>query len=221
MIYFTADTHFGHASAIRFCERPFADVAAMNAALLDAINGRVGAGDELYVLGDFSFKMSAADAAEVRRGIRCGSVHLVPGNHDRDWTRPDVAGTFAVEPPIREIKAGGRRIVLCHYPIADWAGMRHGSIHLHGHIHATRAYNERMRGEGTLRYDVGVDANGYAPVSLDEVLGFFEGAAGASREAIAATGAISPKGAGAPRCARPRPGRETPPCAPPPPQRTR
>ena len=182
MIYFTAGTHFGHANAIAFCERPFADVEEMNAALVDGINARVMQSDTLYVLGDFSFKMSAADAAELRGRIRCRDVRLIPGNHDKDWTQPAVAGTFAVEPPIREAKLDdGRRLVMCHYPIMDWPGLGHGSIHLHGHIHAPRAYNERMRAENTLRFDVGVDANGYAPVSLDEVLEFFAGVEHAHR----------------------------------------
>lgn len=34
---------------------------------------------------------------------------------------------------------------------------------------------QRNRQRGILRYDVGVDANGYAPVSRDEILDFFRG----------------------------------------------
>lgn len=58
----------------------------------------------------------------------------------------------------------------------DWQGMSHGSIHLHGHIHSRgMQYNELNRMQGLYRYDVGVDANGFRPVSLDEVLAWFEG----------------------------------------------
>ena len=66
----------------------------MNHALIANINAVVAPDDELYHLGDFSFKMTADDAAALRRQIRCRRIHLVPGNHDKDWTQPAVAGTF-------------------------------------------------------------------------------------------------------------------------------
>lgn len=36
-------------------------------------------------------------------------------------------------------------------------------------------YNERNRERGILRYDVGIDANEYCPVSRDDILAFFDG----------------------------------------------
>lgn len=58
--------------------------------------------------------------------------------------------------------------------MVDWEGMSHGSWHLHGHIHSQgSAYNLMNARQGLLRYDVGVDANGYAPVSLDEIRTWF------------------------------------------------
>lgn len=54
--------------------------------------------------------------------------------------------------------------------------MSHGSWHLHGHIHsAGSAYNELNRRQGLMCYDVDMDANGLAPVSLDEVRARFDG----------------------------------------------
>ena len=177
-IYFTSDTHFGHGNVLAHTGRPWGTVGEMADALLANVNARVSEGDTLYVLGDFSYRLSLADARAVRERIRCRDVRLVPGNHDRDWENPLAplsCGVFVVEPPIVCLKEEGRKLVLSHYPQMDWRGLGHGSIHLHGHIHATRAYNEWNRSEGLLRYDVGVDANGYAPVSLEEVLAFFDG----------------------------------------------
>lgn len=98
MIWFTSDTHFGHENVLKFTDRPWETIWQMNDAIVDSINGRVAVDDELYILGDFSFKMTAQDAYGLRKRIACRRIHLVPGNHDKDWTQPAVAGAFTVEP---------------------------------------------------------------------------------------------------------------------------
>lgn len=177
MIWFTADTHFGHANVLRFTDRHerWDTIEQMNHGLVANINACVGPRDHLYVLGDFSFKLEATAALRIRGQIRCEDIHLVPGNHDKDWTAPELAGAFVVEPPILTLKDRGRKFELCHYPMVDWRGLGNASIHLHGHIHAPAAYNEWNRANRVLRYDVGVDANGYLPVSAAQVLEFFKG----------------------------------------------
>ena len=50
--WFTSDPHFGHANIIRFCDRPFDDVQAMNDALVHRWNAVVQPEDTVYVLGD-------------------------------------------------------------------------------------------------------------------------------------------------------------------------
>ena len=51
---------------------------------------------------------------------------------------------------------------------------RRGSFHLHGHIHSKGDYNLQQKREGILRYDVGVDANQFYPVSIEQIKEFFE-----------------------------------------------
>ena len=52
MIYFTADTHFGHCNVIRFCDRPFASAEEMDEAMIQNWNERVTGNDTVYILGD-------------------------------------------------------------------------------------------------------------------------------------------------------------------------
>ena len=52
--------------------------------------------------------------------------------------------------------------------------MEHGAIHLHGHEHNSSVYNLQNKKEGIFRYDVGVDANNMAPISIEEILCFLE-----------------------------------------------
>ena len=137
--------------------------------------------DELWILGDFSYRLGRDEALAIRQSIACRRIHLVPGNHDRNWAVPELDGVFILEPPIAKIKYEGHRFVCSHYPIMDWEGMRRGSIQLHGHIHSRPEYNERNQGRGLFRYDVGVDANGYRPVSIEEVVAFFDDAESGGR----------------------------------------
>lgn len=176
MIWFTSDLHLGHARVLKFTDRPWDTIDEMNDALVGNINARVAPNDTLYILGDYSFKITAAGAYALRKRIQCHDIRLVPGNHDRDWTRLEVADAFTVEPMITTIKVhgGSQKVVLSHFPMADWPSMSHGSWHLHGHIHSSGMdYNKFNRRQGILRYDVGVDANGAAPVSLDEISEWF------------------------------------------------
>ena len=65
-----------------------------------------------------------------------------------------------------------QKFVLFHYPIAEWADYYKGAIHLHGHQHNTPAYNIQQAEAGIRRYDVGVDANDFKPVSIDAIEAF-------------------------------------------------
>lgn len=44
-VFFTSDTHFGHAGALALYRRPFASVAAMDAAMVARWNETVGSED--------------------------------------------------------------------------------------------------------------------------------------------------------------------------------
>lgn len=69
MIWFTSDTHFGHENMLRLSDRPWSTVAQMNDAMVANINSKVAVDDELYILGDFSFKMTVQDAYELRKAL--------------------------------------------------------------------------------------------------------------------------------------------------------
>lgn len=56
----------------------------------------------------------------------------------------------------------------------SWSKKNSGSFQLHGHIHAREEYNLQNKVEGIGRYDVGVDANGYYPVSVKQIIDFFK-----------------------------------------------
>lgn len=169
-VWFTADTHFGHANIIRHCNRPFGSVQEMDDALIASINAHVAPADTLYHLGDFAFRGN--DPAVYRGRIHCRSVVLILGNHDPQTlagaVKPEFAALFSGVHSLLRINAvvagQPRRIMLCHYAMRVWDKVHYGSWHLFGHSHGTLADDPNLRS-----WDVGVDANGYAPVSLAAV----------------------------------------------------
>ena len=53
-LFFTADTHFGHANIIKYCHRPFATVEEMDEALVRNWNAVVSPDATVFHLGDFA-----------------------------------------------------------------------------------------------------------------------------------------------------------------------
>lgn len=172
MIYFTSDTHFGHKNIIEFCDRPFRSVPEMNEALIARWNKVVGHDDTIYHLGDFSMKIGDEEIRNIVRRLN-GHKVLILGNHDeRTIARKSSAfkgvdkNLFAeIHPGVHEIWVGKQKIVLCHYSMEVWNGSHRGSYHLYGHSHGTLPERDDRRS-----FDVGVDPNGYFPVSYDEVV---------------------------------------------------
>lgn len=180
-VFFTSDPHFGHENIIKYTDRPFRNTDEMDKFLMENINKRVGKTDTLYILGDIAFGSRKHGATnlqritELRKQIVCDHVHLILGNHDPRRVDDLLKSGFESVGTRNTVNVDGARFVCDHFPLMEWDGYYHGAYHLHGHIHADPTYNADMRERGILRYDVGVDANCYAPVSAKEILGFFDG----------------------------------------------
>lgn len=167
MIFFTSDLHFGHKNIINFCDRPFDSVEAMDKALIKNWNAAVQHDDEIYIVGDFT-----RDNGHARRYLPVlnGRKYMVAGNHDkflRDFEEKDLWLEWIKEYAV--INHKGFKLVLFHYPLAEWAGFYGGSIHLHGHIH-NRPIAPYWNPSIIRAFNVGVDVNDYKPVSIDEII---------------------------------------------------
>jgi len=157
-VFFTSDTHFGDHRTLNIHKRPFASVAEMDAALIAGWNERVGPDDEVWHLGDFA--MRTGEAAALLERLH-GRKHLVRGNNDP-------AGIAALPGwasvcDYCELEHDGRRLVLCHYAFRTWRDQHRGAVNLHGHSHGRLKPLPRQ-------HDVGVDARGYRPVTLAELV---------------------------------------------------
>ena len=177
-VFFTGCTHFDHDNIIRLAGRPFGNVQEMNEALVERWNAKVRPNDYVYHLGDVAW----SDVNPWFDHLN-GRKILILGNHDpKDLrVRPDLASVHVYH----EISIASTRVVLFHYPIDDWNLRWRGSIHLHCHTHSKQFRNPNIpyvEQSGLQlpdrfppdincnRFNVGVDACDFAPISIDEII---------------------------------------------------
>lgn len=158
--FFTADTHFGHASARGFYRRPFPSIEATDAAMLDRWNAVVTPNDDVWHLGDVAIGPSPSQIDALLHQLH-GRKHLITGNNDGPST--STLPSWASVQPYAEIEADGVSLVLCHYPFRTWRNMARGSWNLHGHSHGRLKPLPRQA-------DVGVDAKNFQPVTLTQII---------------------------------------------------
>lgn len=168
MNYYIADMHLGHKNVIKHDGRPFKDIDEMNYILMKNWNNKVGKDDDVWILGDFVYR-SDKDPSWFLKQLK-GHKHLIIGNHDNAIMKSTSAHNYleSIE-NMYYFKDGEDRIFLCHYPIAEWSGMKRGSYHIYGHIHVSREETYEYMKKKERAFNAGCMINNYEPVSLDEL----------------------------------------------------
>jgi calcineurin-like phosphoesterase family protein len=164
--FFTSDTHWYHKNVIKYCQRPFASIEEMNAALIAGWNSVVGPADTVYHGGDFSFGPKRL-LPETRKQLN-GRIILLRGNHDR---KPEVMLAAGIDEVHNTMIAtiDGIKVKMRHYPptwtkwnvVPDFSD--EADFFLHGHVH------ELWRRVGNI-INIGVDAWGEKPVTMAQLL---------------------------------------------------
>lgn len=169
MNLYISDLHFGHANCIQFDNRPFADVDEMDYAMIELWNNRVSDGDDVYIVGDFCFKSGKTPDWYLRQ--LKGHKHLIIGNHDKNTLECENATKYLESiDKMCFVPDGKNHIVLCHFPIADWNKARHGSWHIYGHIHGSRADEYQFMKTRERALNEAACINNYTPASFDELV---------------------------------------------------
>jgi calcineurin-like phosphoesterase family protein len=188
MIFFTSDEHYGHHNILKYCNRPFANTNEMREAFIERHNAVVKPEDEVWHLGDFSFKADSAQDGVSNVVKRLNGTHrLIAGNHDGCFQKHKGSDNevFNYMYAFREVNQVRRltlpglgEVLLCHLPVQgnDYDNRYqdsapHAGIYedfgvkwlIHGHVHGAWRTRDRM-------INVGVDVWNYTPVSLEELV---------------------------------------------------
>lgn len=176
-IFFTSDQHFGHRNIIKHCNRQFESVEEMDEILIQEWNKVVTSNTmEVFHLGDFSISDDVDYVGRILGRLNGNIVHIV-GNHDRSVVVAEhfnKGNSYPLKNNRRgraidrlKIKRYGQQIILDHYRIFSWEGIRRGYWHIHGHHHNNIPCYGKVQ-------DVGVDAIaalglGYRPIEFQEL----------------------------------------------------
>ena len=183
--FYIADLHFGHEKILIYDSRPFSDITENDEELIRRWNSAVGRGDEVWILGDVSWRSPAETAALLRR--MNGVKRLCVGNHDSTLIRnAESAACFEEITPYKEIRlAKNYGAVLCHYPIPCFNRHMRGWVHLYGHVHNTpewklmeetrRRLEEKCGPCNMINAGCMMEYMDYTPRTLEEILEGYEG----------------------------------------------
>ena len=153
MYFFTADEHYGHRNIIKYCNRPFKSVEEMDSEIIRRHNEKVSKNDTTIHAGDFTLSKDRAKAQDYVKRLNGNHVFL-RGSHDY-WLDNRYH-------EIWERTIGDTHLVVCHYAMRTWARSHYKSWMLYGHSHGTLDPIGKQ-------HDVGVDNNGFYPVSFEEI----------------------------------------------------
>lgn len=175
-LFFTSDTHFGHFNIAKYCHRPFESRSDMDKALIDNWNKIVPEDGIVVHCGDFTL-IHKEDMALYQKLFNKlnGTILLCRGNHDRIPITTEPNGKLIASVDIAMIRVDGVKIMASHYPMLAYPA----DYQVFGHIHTLSDgtcygidgdVNARLR---KTQYDVGVDQNGYKPVSYWQLCDIF------------------------------------------------
>ncbi|MFA5559354.1 MAG: metallophosphoesterase [Methanofastidiosum sp.] len=155
-----SDPHLAHENIIKYCNRPFKNADEMDEVIITNWNDEVADEDTVYMLGDFAFGRGSKEKLKLYLPQLKGRIILIRGNHDHEtvgwYKRYGVADVHG-----GEVWKYEPYVLLSHRPYPTkhpWMNI-HGHTHNLMHIHPSGVY-----------VNVSVEAIGYKPIDLDELI---------------------------------------------------
>lgn len=184
-LFFTSDTHFNHFNIVKYCHRPFESREDMNNALIENWNNVVPKDGIVVHCGDFTLmhykennpsdnEKCLKEYLKIMKKLN-GQILLIRGNHDVIQTTLTSHDNLIAVVDKANIIVDDVKIYADHYPSLAYAA----NYQVFGHIHTLsdgtcygldEDVNHRLR---KTQYDVGVDQNGYKPISYWQLCDIF------------------------------------------------
>ena len=172
-LFFCSDLHMGHYRICKYCHRPFESRSDMDKALIANWNSIVPEDGIVVCCGDFMLphEIGFKEYWKYMKQLNFSQLILLRGNHDRiEIGEYEHNGKKVIVQDFAKVNVEGISIFACHYPMLSYPA----DYQIFGHIHTLSDgtcygidgdVNARLR---KTQYDVGVDQNGYKPISYWE-----------------------------------------------------
>ena len=170
MIYYTSDLHLGHKNILNIEANKFTSMIEREQLIINNWNSKINNEDAVYVLGDM-FYGKFQDYEGVLSQLN-GRKVLIKGNHDQ-WIEnyPELEKFFEEVCDYKVIQDNGRKVILFHFPIAEWNHKHYNSYHLYGHVHEGKSITTEYMDSLDNCYNVCTQVHEYYPVTLDVLIG--------------------------------------------------
>ena len=172
-----------------------ADTLRHDRTLIANINATVRPDDELWILGDVSFRTSIEHTLECLNALDCTHLHMIVGNHDRNFRNPEndrlYEPAFETIDVYRELTmhflGQDQTVALSHFPrrssimqqIGTWGGdmrFEHDAPTTEGWLLYGHTHQDQPAGTDQNSVNVGLDAWNLKPVSETQIVSWFEAA---------------------------------------------
>ena len=155
MYWFTADTHFGHAKILQYCNRPFDTIEEHDDEIIDRFNSMVSEDDIIVFAGDICWENNYREANRKYLQHINGTHIYLNGSHDH-WLPSSTRRIWRK-------RIDGQLIVVCHFAMRLWESSHFNTWHVYGHSHG------HLPGQGK-SFDIGVDSHNFYPWSWNEIV---------------------------------------------------
>jgi calcineurin-like phosphoesterase family protein len=182
-VFAVSDTHFGHDRDFIYKKRGYDNVIDHDNGVIKDWNAKVTNNDTVLHFGDIMFGKGGLERLLMYFNVlNFQTLYLMPGNHHAGikqflqaqgdslpyYVDGDPNGKAVVMlPNYAEFYINGQSIVGCHYPIASWNGMSHGSWCLSGHCHGSYPGSQLKNIEGKI-LDMGIEVTG-GVISFEQI----------------------------------------------------
>lgn len=173
MKYFTSDWHIGHENVIKFSDRPFKSIEAMNQTIIDMVLDTVKKGDEIFFLGDLGYSPEPLERLFKNLPKRV-NFNWVIGNHDKkllSYFKQKCNRIDFIQETVVKIDEEKQRVVMCHYPMLTWnqshrnAWLLFGHHHINGH--GAEILEKLMIGK---MFNVNIECNDYQMYDENDII---------------------------------------------------